>query len=158
MGIAGMALLALLACAAPAQPPSPTAQPNVTPTPLLDEFHAEMIAMRTLWRRQNMPNYRIRFEFIEDATRPQVTSREVFVANFSVRSARCSIGACPTSIFRDINTVSDVFAFMERISESCIVQVTYNRHLHYPALVSADCAEGISHPFVLRIREVGLSG
>lgn len=111
-----------------------------------------------MWNRQNMPNYRIRFEFIEDATRPLVTTREVFVGNFSVRSVRCSIGACPTSIFRDINTVSDVFAFMERISESCIVQVNYNRHLHYPELVNADCAEGIAHPFVLRIREVGLSG
>lgn len=117
-----------------------------------------MIAQRTLWNQQNMPNYRIRFEFIEDATMPVVTSREVLVANFSVRSAKCPIGACPTTIFREIHTVTDVFGFMERISESCIVQVVYHRSMHYPQLVSADCADGISNPFMLRIREIGLFG
>jgi hypothetical protein len=150
--IAGVLMLALAACTAPA--PTHTPQPDMTPTPMLDEFQAEVIAKRALWREKGMLNYRIRFEFIEDVTHPLRTYREVYISNASVRGEQCPIGACPTTIFREIQTVTDVFAFMQRIPEHCVVQVAYNRHLHYPEWVAADCADGITHPFALRIRDV----
>lgn len=150
--LAGLLLLAMAACAAPAQPTTP--QPDMTPTPLLGEFQAEVLAQRDLWREKRIASYRIRFEFVEDAAKPTKTYREVYVNNSSVRDAQCPIGACPTTIFKDVNTVTDVYALLMRIPENCIVQVTYNRHLHYPEWVSADCADGISQPFVLRIRDI----
>jgi hypothetical protein len=126
-------------------------QPDATPTPLPDEFHAEMLVKRTFWRRQSIPHYRVHFEFVEDARNPVVTRREVFIGNFAIRGMRCPTGACPTSTFKDIQTVSDVFAFMQRIPQSCIDQVLYDPYLYYPKYLSADCAEGIAHPFALRI-------
>jgi hypothetical protein len=156
MLMAGMVLLAMAACAAPAQSPLQPGmpQPGITPTPLLGEFQAEVMSQRELWRERYLPTYRIRFEFIENAALPVKTYREVYVNNSSVRDAKCPIGACPTSIFKDVNTITDVFALLLRIPENCIVQVSYNRHLHYPEWVSADCADGISQPFVLRVRDV----
>jgi hypothetical protein len=147
--IALVAMLSLVACAAPAplRPPAPAE----TPTPLPDEFHAEMLAMRTQWRRQGMPHYRIHFEFIEDANRPALTYREVFIGNYAVRGVRCAAGPCPTSTFKDVITVTDVFALMQRIPQRCINQVKYDPYLFYPAFLSADCAEDIAHPFALRI-------
>jgi hypothetical protein len=142
-----------MACNAP---PTPEVNRRETPTPLPDEFHAEMFAMRTLWRRQGMPHYRIRFEFVEDATRPVVTYREVFIGNYAVRGVRCPAGTCPSSTFKDVQTVNDVFAFMQHIPQSCIDQVRYDPYLYYPKYVSADCAEGISHPFALRIASLHL--
>lgn len=147
--IAGAALCLLAACSAP--PAATPTRPSETPTPLPDEFHAEMFEHRTRWRQQNLPRYRVQFEFIEDATKPVVTYREVFMGNYAVRGSRCPAGACPTSTFKDIETVSDVFSFMQRIPEACIVEARYDPYLFYPAFVSADCAEGISHPFALRI-------
>jgi hypothetical protein len=149
MVIAGLTMLLLAACAAPA--PIDARVQKETPTPLPDEFHAEMLAKRTLWRRQSMPHYRIHFEFIEDAAKPVVTYREVFIGNFAVRGVRCPAGACPTTTFRDVETVADVFNFMQRIPQSCIVDVHYDPYLYYPSFLSADCAEGIDYPFALRI-------
>jgi hypothetical protein len=149
MIIAGVAMLLLLACNAPMQPIAPV--PKETPTPLPDEFHAEMFSKRSQWRRQGMPHYRIYFEFIEDASKPVVTYREVFIGNYAVRGVRCPAGACPTTTFRDVETVADVFNLMQRIPQSCIVDVRYDPYLYYPSYLSADCAEGINHPFALRI-------
>lgn len=156
--IAGALILVMVACAAPVTPTMPqltkTPQPDMTPTPMLGEFQAEVMAKREMWRERYLPTYRIRFEFVEDVTQPVKTYREVYVNNSSVRETKCPIGACPTTIFKDVNTITDVFALLLRIPEDCIVQVTYNRHLHYPEWVSADCADGITQPFVLRIRDV----
>jgi hypothetical protein len=155
--IAGVLMLAMAACAAPALPaaqPLALPQPDVTPTPMLGEFHAEVVHQRALWRDENMQNYRIRFEYLEDATSAVKSYREVYVNNGSVRDAQCPIGACPITIFKDVKTISEVFTLLMRIPEECIVQVKYNRHLHYPEWVSADCADGVSQPFTLRIRDV----
>lgn len=65
MGVAGMALLALLACAAPV-----SLSPPASATPLSDEFRADALDKRALWRKQLVWSYRIRFEFVEDATLP----------------------------------------------------------------------------------------
>jgi len=150
--VAGMAMPGLAGCNTANT--ASAAPPNATPTPLPDEFHAEVLANRTRWRRQSIPRYHLHFEFVEDLRNPVVTRRDVFIGNFAVRGMKCPAGACPISTFKDILTVADVFSFMQRIPESCIDQVIYDRYLFYPAYLSADCAEGIPHPFALRIAGV----
>ena len=148
MWLVVMVMACLTACSPLASTP---AQSDATATPLPGEFHAEVLEMRTRWRKQNMPHYRIHFEFIEDASKPVVTFREVFVGNYAIRGVKCPAGACPLSIFKDVVSVSDVYVFMQHIPESCIVEARYDAYLYYPSFVSADCADGIPHPFALRI-------
>jgi len=147
--IAGVAMICLMGCSAASS--ASAAQPDTTATPLPDEFHAEMLAKRALWRRQSIPHYRIHFEFVEDADHPVVTRREVFIGNFAIRGVKCPAGACPTTTFKDIQTISDVFSFMQRIPQSCIDQVLYDPYFYYPKYLSAFCADGIPHPFALKI-------
>lgn len=147
-----MAMALVTACTPAIQTPAPRA--GETPTVLPDEFHAEMLGKRTLWRRQAIPSYRIRFEFIEDAAHPVVTRRDVFIGNFTIRFAQCPPGACPKTIFKDTLTVNDIFTLMQSIPESCVNQVIYHPYLYYPVYLSADCAEGIAQPFAVRIAGV----
>lgn len=104
-----------------------------------------------LWRQQMLRTYRIQFEFTEDATRPTVTHRDVFVINNTIRGARCMPSSCPVSIFKDTMTVNDIFNFMQSVPESCVNLVRYDANFNYPVYLSADCAEDIAHPFSLRV-------
>jgi hypothetical protein len=142
--------MAILAACAPAMQQT-AASAGATSTALPDEFRAEVSDKRRLWRKQSVLSYRIQLEFIEDASRPTMTKRDVLVSNNTIRGARCVPSACPTSIFKDMMTVTDMFAFMLGTPESCVNQVRYDPNLYYPVYLSADCAEGIAHPFSFRV-------
>lgn len=73
------------------------------------------------------------------------------MGNFTIRRATCPAGACPRSIFKDTMTVNDVFSLMQTIPEHCVNQIYYDPYLYYPVYLSADCAEGISQGFAVRV-------
>ncbi len=149
------AVLLITACETAARQVAPQANANLPALP--DEFRAEVMEQRQLWRQQGLNNYRVRFEFIEDATRPVVTRHEGIVDKNTPRGARCVASTCPTSIFKRIISVTDLFTFMQGIPESCVNQVRYDPVLHYPSFISAECAEGVAQPFAIRITSLQAS-
>lgn len=155
MAFAWVAMLLIMSCAPAARHAAPQASVNLAALP--DEFRAEVMEQRRLWRQQGLNNYRVRFEFIEDTARPVVTRHEGIVDKNTPRGARCAVGTCPTAIFRRIISVTDLFTFMQGIPETCVNQVRYDPALHYPSFISAECAEGVARPFAIRITSLQAS-